>query len=194
MLGRPPDEINYGLDEKDYLFVQEYVANGFNRAPAAQAVYNCSSYNSASVKAHKLLKKDKIKQAVKLEVECIGRTFDISESNVLRELSILAFSDINDFVEYADDQVSLKSSEKIGTNSRAIKEFTITPVRLIDSEGESFTGSKVNIKLHDKLKPLEMIGKHMLMFNTDKAEIEINDNKIIIERKVIKSKEDLKDE
>jgi phage terminase small subunit len=177
-MGRQPEEPNYGLKEKDFLFLQEYMANEFNGTAAAS----------------NLLRTTKMKQAIKEELHCIAGSYEISKNSVLRELAILGFSDIRDFVDFAGDTVQLKSSDEIGANAKAIKEITITPVRMIDSEGESFTGNKVNLKLYDKLKPLDLLGKHMQMFETDKAEIEINDNKIVIERKVIKSKEDRKDE
>lgn len=193
-MGRQPEEPNYGLKEKDFLFLQEYMANEFNGTAAAKAVFKCSNDNVAAVKASNLLRTTKMKQAIKEELHCIAGSYEISKNSVLRELAILGFSDIRDFVDFAGDTVQLKSSDEIGANAKAIKEITITPVRMIDSEGESFTGNKVNLKLYDKLKPLDLLGKHMQMFETDKAEIEINDNKIIIERKVIKSKEDLKDE
>ncbi len=165
----------HGLTEKEYCFLQEYVSNGFNGTQAALETYKCSNDKVAASKASDILRKKKVKEALKKEMQSFADSYSTSKENVIRELSLLAYSDMRDYIDFAGDVVELKSSDEIGVKTKAIKEITITPVRLVDSEGESYTGNKVNLKLYDKQKSLELIGKTQEMFS-DKTEINIHDN------------------
>lgn len=180
----------YNLLNGDYSFLQEYFSNGFNGTQAAKEVFNCQTDKSAATKASEVLRKPEVKEALAREMECLASAYQVSKESIVRELAILGFSDIRDYIDFAGDTAQLKSSDQIGVKAKAIKEITITPIKVTGSDGESTMGNKINLKLYDKQKSLELLGKTLDMFS-EKAEVSIQDNKIVIERHTIKSKEDV---
>jgi hypothetical protein len=59
------------LKPKDKEFVVEYVENGNNATQAVKEVYNIEDENYAGVKGHRLLRSDKIQNAIKSIAEQI---------------------------------------------------------------------------------------------------------------------------
>lgn len=75
------------------------------------------------------------------------------EDQVLQELAAMAFCDMSQFVNFDDNTLIVKSLNDIPESVRGcIKKVTVTPGK---------NGDKVAVELHDKMKPLELIGKYM---------------------------------
>ncbi len=78
---------------------------------------------------------------------------------VVDELRRVAFSDMSDYLSFGPAGVSLRSSDELNEDAfRSISEV---------SETVNVTGGSRKFKLHDKLKALELLGKHVGAFKAD---------------------------
>jgi phage terminase small subunit len=104
---------------------------------------------------------------------------------ILEELMRIAFFDIRDVLSWTDTGVAFIDSTKIDENAaRAISEIKET--------ANNFGGSR-SIKMHDKLKALELLGRYAGMFKeqvevTNKTTHEVIIEKIEEEKKLIEGK------
>jgi len=82
----------------------------------------------------------------------------ITQDMVLRELAILAFSDFKNYGQIDNDG---------GLEFYPFKKIEEEKTRAIKSmkEVSGAQSHSMGLKLHDKVKPLELIGKHLSMFN-----------------------------
>ena len=79
---------------------------------------------------------------------------EITQDRVLAELGKIGFSDLKDFVEFGSGGVTLR--EDADVDGAVIAEVSETATQL---------GSSKKIKLHDKMKALELLARHMGMLN-----------------------------
>lgn len=153
------------LTPKQEEFCQQYIID-FNGTRAAEdAKY---SKRSARVTACKLLTKANILKRITELLKDRSERTKVTQDMVIKELAILAFSDMADYVDIQKDTGSIraKSFEEMREGkSRVVK--TIKEDRVIkeDAKGEQVTVyDKINYSMHDKIKPLELLGKHLGMF------------------------------
>ena len=80
----------------------------------------------------------------------------VTQDRVVQELAILAFSDMNDFVDVSPDGVRIKDiSELPDDKRRALHEA---------SETTTEHGGTIRVKVHDKKAALDSLGRHLGMF------------------------------
>jgi phage terminase small subunit len=162
------------LTKKEKLFVKEYIASNFNGVEAAKkAGY---SADSAGQIAYQLLQKTSIKNAISKEIQERALRCDIQADMVIRELAKVAFSDLKDFLTFgpADMEIVNKDGSKAiipnGAWRIELKDsFAVDGAVLAEISDSPKTGRK--IKLHDKVKALELLGKHLGIF---KEQVEVN--------------------
>ena len=94
---------------------------------------------------------------------------------VVEELESLAFSDLNNYINWSANGAVIKDSNEIDT--RAVQEVTI-------KDGE------VKIKLYGKNDPLKKLGEFAKIFNTEGVNININKD---LESKIGEIEEDTKE-
>lgn len=150
------------LNDRQRAFVSIYVRNRFNGTRAAiKAGY---APNSAAETASELLKKDKIKEAVKAEIKAFLDDVEPLKKLWVEEVKALAFSDIRDVQEFDEDGVRFKRSRDLKSRAaRAIEsvESTVT----YDKQGNKVVTKKV--KLHSKKGSLDTLGKYLGMLQDD---------------------------
>ncbi len=153
---RFPDTALKPLNERQKIFVKEYIID-FNasRACVAAGYAKSSSYTLP----YDLLKRDYIRKAIRSEIDKRLERIQISQDRVVYELARIAFSDMRNFAQWGPFGVTLKNS----------KTLTDKDAACIAEISESDT-SAVRFKLYDKLKALELLGRHLGMFN-DKLEL-----------------------
>ena len=139
------------------VFCQEYIIDLIATQAAIRAGY---SKRTAGSQGDRLLKKVKIQQRIKnLQSERAKRT-EITSDRVLEELGKIAFSNVGDFIQMKDKDglISMEMLDNLTKEQLAcVSEIT---------EYETDRGNKrFRFKLHDKIKGLELIGKHLSMFN-----------------------------
>lgn len=145
-------------------FVEEYKIDLNGTQAAIRAGY---SPKTAGCQAFDLLKKPEIQAAIaEAQKRCCDAT-DISAEKVLRELALIAFARVSDIYDVGSDgTVKLKSMDEMSEHGKAlISDITITN-RTTDF-GETQT---VRVKLADRTKPLELLGKRLALF-TEKVDV-----------------------
>jgi len=137
-------------------FCQQWIID-FNGARAARK--SGFSKKTARIKASQLLTKINIQERIAELMKDRSERTKVTQDMVLRELAILGFSDFTEFASFAENVgLVIKDTKKVKQGkTRAIKSMkqTLSP-----------GGGSIAIKLHNKEKALELIGKHLGMYPT----------------------------
>lgn len=149
------------LTKRQEAFIYEYLTNGFNATQAYLKVFKTKNPDQARYKASRLLQKDHIQKKIQEELKKRQAKYEATTENIVKELSNIAFSDIFELIDIQDDRtIILKSKDQL-------KEIDKKAVQSITYDAK--TGS-IKIKMHDKLKALELLGKHLGMFDGEKPD------------------------
>jgi len=148
------------LTEKQEAFVREYLIDLNATKAAERAGY---SKKTAYSIGQENLKKPEIQTALKEAIENRQKRTEVTQDMVVEQLAKIAFSDLKDFVSWGEDGITLRSSEEVdGTILQSVSEMMLPK-----------GGAKTEIKLNDKMKALELLGKHLGMF---KDNVNVNGN------------------
>lgn len=148
------------LNEKQQQFVDEYLIDLNGTQAAIRAGY---SAKTADVQASRLLGNVKVQQAISERMAQRSKRTGVNQDRVVLELAKMALVKMTDIV---DRQGRIKDSA------------TDDDLACIESvkykESESDTGSSVEreVKIASKIKALELLGKHLGMWN-DKLDVNI---------------------
>ena len=148
------------LTEKQKRFVEEYLIDLNATQAAIRAGY---SPNTAKDIGCENLAKPNIRACIDKEIAERSKRTGINQDRVIRELARLAFVNANDVIDMEEATLKDGATEDDTAAIASVKVKTI-PTK----EGE---GIESEIKLTDKLKALELLGKHLGMFK-DKVEID----------------------
>lgn len=177
---------NAMLTDKQEKFVQELI-KGKSQREAYRTAYTTSVKwldKSVDEKASALMSNVKVQARYNLikdrlikeaEDDCI-----ITAKQVLQELANIALANGTDYAEILDKEYPVR--DKDGNETGEYK--TYTSVDMIPTEcltkaqrsaiaGIEQTQSGIKVKQHDKVKALELLGKHLKLF-TEKQEIELS--------------------
>jgi phage terminase small subunit len=143
------------LTEKERLFVEEYVKD-FNASRAARVAKYGSTPTSTRKAASHLLTKGHIRAAVGAHFAKRKRRFKNEEERILNELRSIAYSNMKDLAQWDSGGVTFKNSDDVA------RRVTAAVSEVSDSVNES--GTSVRLKKHDKIKALELLGRHFGMF------------------------------
>ena len=152
------------LNEKQKRFVSEYIIDLNAKQAAIRAGY---SPKTAEVQASRLLSLVKVQDEIAKAMEDREKRTGITQDRVLAELSAIAFAKATDYVEIDDDgAVKIKATAS-----------------LTDEQKKAIAGIKegangVEVKLVDKTKALEMLSRHLGLFN-DKLNVNVEAIEII---------------
>lgn len=166
------------LDEPDFLlsheaFMEAYLRS-FNGTLAYMEAYPESTYDAASVSAHRLLRNDKIRA----ELERRFKSATMGKFEVLERLKAVANATLFPFVKVEDDGTVLFnfSDPDAKRHFHLIKKIKSRKKETFNKDNAE-TEQWIEVELHDALKALELIGKYHALF-TEKV--------IQTEKKVIK--------
>jgi hypothetical protein len=91
---------------------------------------------------------------------------EVTVERIVRELALIAFSDLRDVAEWSADSLSLiPSGELTDSAARALREVVSTV-----SVTEYGTSRRLHVKQHDKLAALRMLCQHLGLLK-DKIEL-----------------------
>jgi phage terminase small subunit len=144
------------LSAKRQRFVDEYCVDFNGTQAAIRAGY---SANSANMQAARLLTNDSVRKALDEKRLEIAESSKLKVSDVIDELRNIAFSDITQVISFSASKAKVKSSRKLTEDAKK----TIASV--------SQTQNGLTVKLHDKVKALELLGRYLNIF-TDRVEVE----------------------
>jgi phage terminase small subunit len=148
------------LSAQHQRFVEEYLVDLNATQAAARAGY---SKKTARVQGSRLLLNAAIAAAISTATAARSERVEVKADEILRELMRAAFLDPADLV---DDEGKLLALKKMRPEvRRAIGTLEVTTT----GSEESGTAQLTKVKPWDKLKALELLGKHLKLF-TDRVE------------------------
>ena len=144
------------MTPKQKNFVLEYVKD-FNATQAAtRAGYNKGNPSNNDKTGPRLLQVPEISAAIQEFINKRTEESEITVDRIVNELAKIAFSELSDAMHWTDAGMSFTDSTKLPSKIRgAISEITET----ITGAG----GSK-KLKLYDKVRALELLGKYKKMW------------------------------
>lgn len=148
------------MTEKQKRFVDEYLIDLNATQAAIRAGYKQSDYTDTN--ANKLLENTSVKEAIDKEMAERSKRTGVTADRVVRELAKIAFANITDIIDV--DGATVKP-DVTAEDAAAIQSVKVKLFGEGDIERE--------IKLADKLKALDLLGKHLGLF---KDNIELNAN------------------
>ena len=145
------------LTPKQKLFCKYYLISLNATDAAIKAGY---SKKTADVIGAENLTKPSIKTYLAEQMKKREEKLEITADKVIAEIAKLAFANTTDVLEITDSGVTIKDLSKLDTTCIASAE------EVFDKEGMRVG---VKVKLHDKTKNLELLGRHLGLFK-DKVE------------------------
>lgn len=146
------DRINK-LTNKQRRFVEEYLVDLNATQAAIRAGY---SVNNAGDIGSELLRKTRVSQAVKEAMAKQSKRTGVSADRVIRELAKIAFLNSADFItENGKLKEGVSRDDMAAVSSIKIKEIPTASGLVVERE----------VKLYDKLRAMELLGKHLAMFS-----------------------------
>lgn len=155
------------LTPKQTAFVAEYLVDLNATQAAIRAGYSVKSAARIGVE---LLNKTQVREAIAANQAKRAQRVEITADRVVSELAKIAFADPRDLMEWGPDGVKLKDSADLTEEQAA----SVAEV----SETTTKDGGSLKLKKHDKVKALELLGRHMGMFK-DKVETEVSGGLVI---------------
>ncbi len=146
------------MTKKQKRFVEEYMLDLNATQAAIRAGYSADSAGSIGCE---LLTKPDIRAQVDAALAERSRRTGVNADRVIRELARVAFFKATDAVEMSD--ATLK--DDIAADDAAV----IASVKVKQTFGD-YEGIEREVRFADKLKALELLGKHLGMF-TDKVQV-----------------------
>lgn len=146
-----------GLTDKQEKFCSEYLIDLNGTQAAIRAGY---SEKTANEQAARLLANVSIINRLSELRKPLAEKVGITQEMVLNELAKVGFSNLKD---YLSDDLDVNNLSDIDTNKAGAIASLKKNVTTFEG-GESVT---TEIKLHDKIKSLELIGKHLGFFEKD---------------------------
>ena len=148
------------LTEKQQRFVDEYLIDLNATQAAIRAGY---SAKTADVQGSRMLGNVKVQQAISEAMAERSKRTGINQDRVVLELAKIALVKITDVVD---------SKGKIKDTATADDLACIESIKYKESESDTGSSVEREVKIASKLKALELLGKHLGMWN-DKLDVNI---------------------
>ena len=152
------------LTDKQKRFASEYLVDLNATAAATRAGY---SEKTACEQGSRLLANAKVKEEIKKRQIKLQDKLEITQEKVLEELAAIAFANGTNFATITQSgRVQLTPTSELSENKK----------KAVASIKEGQYG--VEVKLHDKVRALELLGKHLGVFATGGRDAAPEDNNI----------------
>ena len=143
-----------GLTPKQSRFVAEYLVDLSATQAAIRAGY---SVRSADTLGPRLVRKSRVAAAIQSAIATRSDRTKVSQDCVIAELAAIAFSDMRTFANWGPGGVHLTDSGLLAAGARCVAEVNQT---------HTIGGGSLKIRLHDKVRALELLGRHVGLFGT----------------------------
>lgn len=146
------------MTEKQKIFADEYLID-LNATRAYRVAYpSVKKDETAASASARMLRNVKVQKYIADRMQERQKRTEITQDRVLEELAAIAFARATDYAEVKDECVRIKDTD-----------------RLTDQQLKAIVGIKegkfgIELKLNDKEKALELLGRHLGMFK-DKVEV-----------------------
>lgn len=146
------------MTEKQKIFADEYLID-LNATRAYKAAYpRVKNDETAAAAAARLLKNVKVVTYIEKRMQDRQKRTEVTQDRVIEELAAIAFARATDFAQIVNGNVVLTDTA----------DLTESQIKAIAGIKEGKFG--IELKLNDKEKALELLGRHLGMFK-DKLEV-----------------------
>ena len=146
------------LTEKQKIFADEYLID-LNATRAYRVAYpSVKKDEVAAAAAARMLRNVKVAEYIQERIAERQKRTEVTQDMVVQELAAIAFARATDYATVAGGIVRIKNTE----------DLTDEQIRAIAGIKEGANG--IEIKLNDKEKALELLGRHLGMWN-DKLQV-----------------------
>ena len=146
------------LTPKQKIFADEYLID-LNATRAYKVAYpSVKKDETAAAAAARMLRNVKVADYIQKRMQDRQKRTEITQDRVLEELAAIAFARATDFAEVKDECVIIKDTAGL----------TEQQIKAIAGIKEGKFG--IELKLNDKEKALELLGRHLGMFR-DRLEV-----------------------
>ena len=148
--GKPRSRIAKVLTPRQERFIAHYLVLGKGAEAARRAGY---SPRSAASIADKLLHTPRVAAAIAEANAARAKSLAVAAIDVVKELARLGFSDMRKIADWDAKEVRLRRAAEVSPeDSAAIARITVN-------------GKRVDIKLHNKVKALDALARHLRLFD-----------------------------
>ena len=141
--------VSNGLTPKQLAFVSEYLKD-LNATKAA--LRSGFSPRSAGTQGNALLQKPEISAAIQEGQQDAAARNEVTVDRIVQEYARIAFANLTDFANVTDGEVVVEDTDTMPLDKTAV----------LSELAQTKDG--VHLKLHDKGKALDALGKHLGMF------------------------------
>lgn len=170
------------LTPKQKKFGDEFLIDLNGTKAAIRAGY---SEKNADKIASQLLDKTRVREYIEGRMKGLEEKTGITQEKVLKELAAVAFADVTDYAQIIEKPLEIIDEGQTFTlkMQRCVepvltKNLTETQRKALASIKEGRNG--IEIKTHDKLKALQMLGDYLSLF-TDKERLSIERRRLELE-------------
>lgn len=159
------------LTEKQKRFCHEYIIDLNATQSAIRAGYSLKTAGSIG---ERILKNVEIQSQIKILMKDREKRTNLTADKVINEISKVCFVDIKNYLSFDNvNGITFKNSDEVdGTMISEVSSVTTT----VTSGEFTTTKTTLKLKLHDKMKGLEMAGRHLKMF--EQSPNQLNDMEI----------------
>lgn len=151
------------MTKKQKRFVEEYLIDLNATQAAIRAGYKAGSAQRASEIGSELLQKTPVAEAIQQAMAERSKRTGISQDRVIQELARIAFVNPQNVINSKDASVKADATEDDLACIQSVKVKTM--------DGAKGKSVEREVRLNDKMKALELLGKHLGMFK-DKLEVD----------------------
>lgn len=146
------------MTEKQKTFADEYLID-LNATRAYRKAYPSVKKDETAAQAgSRMLRNVKVAEYIAERMQARQERTEITQDRVLEELAAIAFARATDYAEVKDDQVFIKDTAGLSENQ----------IKAVAGIKQGKFG--IEVKLNDKEKSLELLGRHLGMFK-DRVEV-----------------------
>lgn len=167
------------LTDKQRAFVDEYLID-LNATRAYKVVYkNVKSDDVARAAAARMLANVSVKEYLNSRMNDRQKRVEITQDDVLRDLADLFNTKVTDIVNIVEEPVIINNAYVVDPDTGKVKTYKHLDIKATDKLSESAQKAITSIKqgkygievgIVDKTRIIELIGRHLGMFN-DKLQI-----------------------
>lgn len=155
--------ITQPLNPRQQRFIDEYLVDLNGTQAVLRSGYGAKNAKSAGVIANRLLADARVAAEIQKRLAGIKEELKLTRERVINELATIAFARATDFATIESGIVKAKDTALIQRDKLpAIAEIK-----------ETMYG--VSVKLHDKVRALELLGKYMSIFDGNAAGNDVED-------------------
>ncbi len=159
------EKSEFQITDRMKKFVDEYLVDFNATAAAIRAGY---SESTANEQGSQLLARPDIRELVAEGQKAIAERTQTFQDSAVEELKIVGFSDLADFLTVKEGGIVEQKpfNELTKAQTKCIKKIKQVVRSSHSADGTILHQTAViEIELHDKLKALELLGRHLGMFN-----------------------------